>query len=164
MNKSLYKEIKFLKKNTKGAFFILSFRISSFFLKNRLLKIMGLPIRISYKLIVQWVLGIDIPCSTKIGVCLNIFHGQGLIIHKNVIIGNYVTLRHNTTIGSSKEENDVPIIGNYVNIGANCVVIGKIVIGDHSTVGAGSVVIRDVPSYSVVVGNPARIIKSNNAC
>ncbi|HAB26474.1 MAG TPA: serine acetyltransferase, partial [Xanthomarina gelatinilytica] len=54
----------------------------------------------------------------------------------------------------------LPIIGNDVTVGANVVIIGNITIGDHVVIGAGSVVVKDVPSNCVIAGNPARVIKT----
>lgn len=53
----------------------------------------------------------------------------------------------------------IPIIGNNVIIGANCVIIGDVSIGDGAIIGAGSVVTKSVPQNAIVVGNPAKIIK-----
>lgn len=53
----------------------------------------------------------------------------------------------------------MPIIGDYVVIGAHAIIIGPIMVGDHAVIGAGAVVIKDVPPYAVVAGNPAKIIK-----
>lgn len=146
--------------NTKGSFFLLCYKTSNFFTRNSFLKLIGFPIRMSYRLFVQWILGIDIPDTTKIGKNFNVFHGQGLIINSSTIIGDNVTIRHNTTIGNAKENGGCPVIGNNVNIGANSVIIGEITIGDNSVVAAGSVIIKDVPSGVLVAGNPAKIIKS----
>lgn len=146
--------------NTKGRFFLLCYKTSKFFTRNSFLKLIGFPIRMSYRLFVQWILGIDIPDTTKIGRNFNVFHGQGLIINSSAIIGDDVTIRHNTTIGNAKENGGCPVIGNNVNIGANSVIIGEITIGDNSVIAAGSVVIKDVPSGVLVAGNPAKIIKS----
>lgn len=158
----MIKEIISIKNNTKGRIFLILFRTSSFFLKNRGLKVIGFPIRIFYKLVVQWFMGIDIPDATSIGFGFNVYHGQGLIINKATIIGRNVMVRHNTTIGVATENGLAPRIGDHVVIGANSVIIGNITIGDNSVIGAGSVVIKDVPSNSKAVGNPARII-SNQA-
>ena len=151
-------EIKKLKGNSKGIIFICAFRISHFFTKNKILKILGFPIRLLYKILFQWVLGIDIDDTTKIGFGFNVYHGQSLIINSATIIGKNVIVRHNTTIGIAKEGGNCPIIGDNVSIGANAVVIGNIKIGANSIIGAGSVVIRDVPQNAVVAGNPAKII------
>lgn len=75
-------------------------------------------------------------------------------------IGDNVKVRNNTTVGNKNfDERFRPIIGNNVEIGANCVIIGKIKIGDNVIIGAGSVVVKDVPDNCVVAGNPAKIIK-----
>lgn len=134
-------------------------KTSSIFTINLIFKFFGFPIRILYKLIVQWLFGIDIPDTTKIGNNLTIFHGQGLVVHCQTIIGNNVTLRHNTTIGNAKPNGGCPIFGDNVDVGANSVIIGDIKIGNNSIIAAGSVVVKDVPENVLVAGNPARIIK-----
>jgi len=148
--------------NTKGKIFLLSFKISNFFSKNKFLRFIGFPIRMLYKIIFQWILGIDIPDSLKIGKNFQLFHGQGLIIHKNVIIGDNVLIRHNTTIGVANHDGKCPIIKDNVSIGANSVIIGSITVGSNSIIAAGSVVIKDVPKNSIVAGNPARLVKKIN--
>jgi putative colanic acid biosynthesis acetyltransferase WcaB len=145
--------------NTKGSIFIFFFRLSSFFVKNRFLKIIGFPVRLLYKVLFQWVLGIDIPDQTKIGKGFDVYHGQGLIINSATIIGENVMVRQNTTIGNSKGGGGAPVIENNVIIGANSVIIGEIVIGENSIIGAGSVVVKNVPRNVIVAGNPAKLIK-----
>jgi len=149
-------------KNTKGLFFILFFRFSSLFLKNKILKIVGFPFRFLYKIIVQWILGIDIPDSVKIGKNFNLYHGQGLVVNENVFIGNNVVIRHNVTIGNAIRGGKSPVIGDNVEIGAGAIILGDITIGDNVIIGAGSVVTKSIPKNSVVVGNPARIIKTKD--
>ncbi len=148
--------------NSKGLFFIVCFRIAHFFTKNKLLYIIGCPVWILYRIIFNFILGVDISEGTKIGKKFILRHGMGLAVHPSTIIGNNVTLRHNTTIGNSVSGGGAPIIEDDVNVGANSVIIGEITIGKGATIGAGSVVIKDVPAYAVVVGNPARIVKINN--
>ena len=70
------------------------------------------------------------------------------------------TVRQLTTIGvkSEKRHEEKPIIGDYVDFGANCTCIGAITIGNHAVIGAGAVVVRDVPERAIVAGNPAKVI------
>lgn len=148
--------------NTKCKLFNTLFKISNFFTRNKFLRIVGFPVRKFYLIVVQWIMGIDINDTTYLGENFTIYHGQGLIVHSNTIIGDNVVLRHNTTIGVAFDGGPSPVIGNNVSIGANSVVIGGIKIGDNSIIGAGSVVVNDVPPNVIVVGNPAKIIKTNN--
>ncbi len=76
-------------------------------------------------------------------------------------IGSHFTICHLTTIGNAIHgRNDlVPTIGDNVTLGANVTIIGDIRIGDNVVVGAGSVVVKDVPSNTIVAGNPAKVIK-----
>lgn len=148
------REYLYLEGNTKGIIYLYIFRISSFFTKSKFLKIIGFPIRLFYYFLFQWVLGFDVSDTTKIGKSFNIYHGFGITIHRDVVIGDFVKIRQLTTIGNSKTKGGVPIIGNYVDIGAHCIIIGDIVIGDHVSIGAGSIVTKSIPSNSIVYGSP----------
>jgi putative colanic acid biosynthesis acetyltransferase WcaB len=94
---------------------------------------------------------------------LVIHHGRAMVLNKNVIIGDNVTLKHNTTLGNkeSVEGKDLgsPIIKNNVIIGPHSIIIGPIEIGENSIIGAGSVVVKSIPANSIAAGNPARVIK-----
>ena len=144
--------------NTKGTIFLIFFRLSAFFCRNTFLRFFGFPFRLLYKIIFQWILGYDIPDRTKIGRQFNVYHGQGLVIGADVIIGDNVVVRQNTTIGNAYPGGGSPIIEDNVDIGANAVLVGDIRIGRNSIIGAGSIVVKDVPPNVIVVGNPARII------
>jgi len=91
----------------------------------------------------------------------NVFfpHPVGIVIGKHVEIGQRCRIYQNVTIGA-KDGIGVgyPCIGNYVTIYANVCIIGNVYIGDNVIIGAGSVVTRDIPSNSIAVGNPARVI------
>jgi putative colanic acid biosynthesis acetyltransferase WcaB len=152
--------------NLKGRLVLAAFRLAQLVRRFPLpLRLLCLPYLIAYRVGVEWVLGVELRWKTRIGPSLRLEHGQGLVIHDHTIIGAHCTLRHSTTIGNkgvgTEGADDSPRIGDYVDIGAHCVVIGNITIGDHVTIGAGSVVVRDIPSGSVVVGNPARILRQS---
>lgn len=90
------------------------------------------------------------------GFCL--VHGFGVVINTDVKIGSNCTVLQGTTIGEDWK-GGVPIIGNDVFIGCNSVIIGGVSIGDNAKIGAGSVVVTDVPAGSTVVGDKAHVVK-----
>ncbi|MFN6567629.1 serine O-acetyltransferase [Dendronalium sp. ChiSLP03b] len=122
---------------------------------------------IIYQIIVEYILGIELPWNTKIGSNFKLQHGYGLVVNHETVIGTNCTLRHSTTIGNKKLPDGSisasPQIGNNVDIGSNVVIIGPIKLGDNAVIGAGSVVVKDVPQSAVVAGNPAKIIRMINS-
>ncbi|MBW4545080.1 MAG: serine acetyltransferase [Symplocastrum torsivum CPER-KK1] len=120
--------------------------------------------RFFYQIVVEWVLGIELPWDTQAGPNLKLQHGQGLVVNHETIIGGNCILRNSTTIGNKRLQDGSysasPKIGDNVDIGANVVIIGSITVGNNAVIGAGSVVVKDVPEGAVVVGNPARVIRT----
>lgn len=104
--------------------------------------------------------GIYIGAHVRIGRRFIIEHFGCIIIHSEAVIGDDVIVRQGVTIGNKVIDHplDAPVIGNRVNIGAGAKILGKVVIGDDVDIGANAVVITDVPSNSIAVGVPARII------
>lgn len=102
--------------------------------------------------------GIEIHPGATIGKGFFIDHGMGIVIGETAEIGENVTLYHGVTLGgvSWRKEKRHPTIGDHVVIGAGAKVLGPILVGAHSRIGANSVVIKDVPPHTVVVGVPGR--------
>lgn len=108
--------------------------------------------------------GIEIHPGAKIGKGLFIDHGHGVVIGETCEIGDNVTLYQGVTLGGTGKEHGKrhPTIGDNVMISAGAKVLGSFKVGDDSKIGAGSVVLREVPPYSTVVGIPGRIVKRHN--
>ena len=104
--------------------------------------------------------GIEIHPGAKIGKGFFIDHGNGVIIGETTIIGDNVTLYQGVTLGGTGKEHGKrhPTIGNNVMISAGAKVLGSFTIGDNSKIGAGSVVLSEVPPCSTVVGVPGVIV------
>ena len=108
--------------------------------------------------------GIEIHPGATIGKGLFIDHGHGVVIGETTIIGDNVTLYQGVTLGGTGKESGKrhPTIGDNVMISAGAKVLGSFTIGAGSKIGAGSVVLSEVPPNSTVVGVPGRIIKRGN--
>lgn len=108
--------------------------------------------------------GIEIHPGARIGKGFFIDHGNGVIIGETAIVGDNVTLYQGVTLGGTGKEQGKrhPTIGNNVMISAGAKVLGSFKIGDNSKIGAGSVVLEEVPPNSTVVGVPGRVVKRNN--
>jgi len=119
---------------------------------------MKLPARMMSQL-GRFLTGIEIHPGAKIGPGFFIDHGMGVVIGETAEIGENVTMYHGVTLGGTswRKEKRHPTIGNNVVIGAGAKILGPFKVGDNSKVGAGSVVVNEVPSNSVVVGVPGRI-------
>ena len=104
--------------------------------------------------------GIEIHPGARLGHRLIIDHGMGVVIGETAIVGDDVTLYQGVTLGGTGKDKGKrhPTLRDGVFVGNNANVLGNITIGENSRVGAGSVVLRDVPPDSTVVGVPAHII------
>ena len=108
--------------------------------------------------------GIEIHPGAVIGSGLFIDHGHGVVIGETAIIGNNVTLYQGVTLGGTGKEHGKrhPTIGDNVMISAGAKVLGSFTVGEDSKIGAGSVVLSEVPANSTVVGIPGRVVKRND--
>jgi serine O-acetyltransferase len=104
--------------------------------------------------------GVDIHPGAVLGSGLFIDHATGVVIGETAEVGEDVTLYHGVTLGGSGTDTGKrhPTVGDRVTIGAGAKVLGAIKIGDDSRIGANAVVVKPVPSSSVVVGVPGQVI------
>ena len=126
-----------------------------------LMKVPFFPRMISQ--IVRFFTGIEIHPGAQIGKGLFIDHGMGVVVGETSIIGDNVTLFQGVTLGGTGKESGKrhPTVENNVVIGAGAKVLGNIIIGSNSYIGANAVILRDVPANSTVVGVPGHITKQD---
>ena len=107
--------------------------------------------------------GIDIHPAATIGNGIFIDHGVGLVIGETAEIGDNCVLYQGVTLGGTGKETGKrhPTLEEGVMVSAGAKVLGPVRIGEHSKIGAGSVVLKDVPPYSTVVGVPGRVVKQD---
>lgn len=135
---------------------VLNHRIAHFFYKTKLYFVA--------RVISQWSrfwTGIEIHPGAKIGKRLFIDHGMGVVIGETCEIGDDVLIYQCATLGGTGKEKGKrhPTIGNGVLIGSGVKVLGPIKIGNNARIGAGSVVIKEVPPDATVVGVPGRVVR-----
>ena len=113
--------------------------------------------------VARFLTGIEIHPGAQIGRRLFIDHGMGVVIGETAVIGNDVTLYQGVTLGGTGKEHGKrhPTLLDNVVIGGGAKILGNITIGKNCRIGAGSVVLRDVPDDSTVVGVPGHIIFRN---
>ena len=106
------------------------------------------------------VFGVDFHPAARIGSGILIDHATGVVVGETAVIGDDVSMLHGVTLGGTgKATGDRhPKVGNGVLLGSGAKILGNIRVGDGAKVGAGSVVLEDVPAHVTVVGVPARIV------
>ena len=108
--------------------------------------------------------GIEIHPGARIGRCLFIDHGMGIVFGETTEIGDNCTIYHGVTLGGTGKDTGKrhPTLGNNVLIGAGTKVLGPVYIGDNARIGAGSVVLKNLPANCTAVGVPAEVVRINN--
>jgi len=141
-------------------------RIANFFSKARFNLIARIISQFS-----RFLTGIEIHPAAKIGKNFFIDHGMGVVIGETAEIEDNVTLYHSVTLGgispstNSGEQRGVkrhPTLKNNVVVGSGAQVLGPIIVGEFAKIGANAVVTRDVPEHAIMVGVPAKNIKTKS--
>lgn len=105
--------------------------------------------------------GIEIHPGAKIGRCLFIDHGMGVVIGETAEIGDYCTIYQGATLGGTGKDvgKRHPTLGNHVMVGAGAKILGPFKVGDRAKIASGAVVLSEVPEGTTAVGIPARIVR-----
>jgi serine O-acetyltransferase len=136
------------------------YRISHFFWQHRMFRLGRFISHMG-----RMLSGIEIHPGARIGAGLFIDHGMGVVIGETAEIGSNVTLYHGVTLGGTSWNKGKrhPTIGDDVVVGAGAKILGPITIGSRTRVGANSVVVKNIPPDSVVVGIPGRVTHRKEA-
>ncbi|WP_069651012.1 serine O-acetyltransferase [Caloranaerobacter ferrireducens] len=142
-----------------GLHAIIIYRIAHWFYKRKLFLIARLLSHVG-----RFLTGIEIHPGAKIGKGIFIDHGMGVVIGETTEIGDNVTIYQGATLGGTGKEKGKrhPTIGNNVVISSGAKVLGPFKVGDNSKIGAGAVVLKEVPPNCTVVGVPGRIVIKDN--
>ncbi len=169
MFKSLYEDARNMKEKDPAARNVLEIiilysgfhaiffhRIAHFLYNKKLFFLARLISQIS-----RFITGIEIHPGAKIGKRLFIDHGMGIVIGETAEIGDDCTIYHGVTLGGTGKDKNKrhPTLGRGVLVGAGAKVLGPIKINDYAKIGAGAVVVKEVPKGKTVVGIPAHITK-----
>lgn len=135
------------------------FRVCSYLVRRPIFKFFYYCSKIIYYHY-RFKFGIEIPIGLNVGSGFYIGHFGGIVVGKNTKIGKNCNLSHGVTIGRINRgiNKGEPVIGDNVYIGPGAKLIGKIIIGDGSAIGANCVVLKNVPNNAVVVGIPGKVI------
>lgn len=147
--------------NHKGLLLVTHFRIANWLCHgSSTRKLIGIPYLVYYKILIEWILGFEVPGSSIVGKGLMIHHGHSVVVNPGAKIGKNCCILHGVTVGTRKRGpgSECPVIGNNVTLSAGVMVLGGVSVGDHADIGAGTMVLKDVEPYSVVVGSPQRVV------
>ena len=108
----------------------------------------------------RFLTGVEIHPGAKIGKCLFIDHGMGIVIGETAEIGDYCNIYHGVTLGGTGKDKGKrhPTLGNHVLVGAGAKILGPFTVGDNARIGGNAVVLKEVPPNATVVGVPGLIV------
>ena len=131
------------------------YRIAHWFYKRKFVLIPRLISNLA-----RFLTGIEIHPGATIGPGLFIDHGTGIVIGETAELGRNITLYQGVTLGGTGKEKGKrhPTIGNNVVVSSGAKILGSFSVGNHAKIGAGSVVLKEVPAYATVVGIPGRVV------
>lgn len=111
------------------------------------------------------VFDVDIHPAAKIGFAIFVDHGSGIVIGETAVVGNYISILHGVTLGGTGKQKGKrhPNIEDGVLLGAGAKVLGNVTVGKGAKIGAGSVVLVDIPDHCTAVGVPAKCVKNKLA-
>ena len=122
--------------------------------------------KLSFSLYIQSIVSekfnVDIHPNAKMGKGIMVDHASGVVIGETAIVGDYSSIFHGVTLGGvgSEKGQRHPQVGKNVLLSANSTIVGNIKIGDNAKIGAGSVVLNDIPKDCTAVGVPAKVINN----
>jgi putative colanic acid biosynthesis acetyltransferase WcaB len=120
------------------------------------------PLTAAYTVLVNWILGVELPPATQVGPALRLLHPQSIVINPDSLIGRNCTIRAMTVLGNIVKPDGTitgsPTLHDGVELGIGVIIIGPVEVGADARIGAGAVVLHDVPPGGVAVGNPARVV------
>ena len=140
----------------KGFHALQSYRVANYWVEDKL----------SFSLYIQSIVSekfnVDIHPNAKMGKGIMVDHASGVVIGETAIVGDYSSIFHGVTLGGvgSEKGQRHPQVGKNVLLSANSTIVGNIKIGDNAKIGAGSVVIDDIPKDCTAVGVPAKVINN----
>ena len=140
----------------KGFHALQAYRVANYWVKEKL----------SFSLYIQSIVSekfnVDIHPNAKMGKGIMVDHASGVVIGETAIVGDYSSIFHGVTLGGvgSEKGQRHPQVGKNVLLSANSTIVGNIKIGDNAKIGAGSVVIDDIPKDCTAVGVPAKVINN----
>ncbi|HEX6268138.1 MAG TPA: serine O-acetyltransferase [Burkholderiales bacterium] len=114
----------------------------------------------------RWLTGIEIHPGAKVGSCVFIDHGMGVVIGETAEVGDGCTIYQGVTLGGTslyRGEKRHPTLGSGVVVGAGAKVLGGFLVGDGARIGSNAVVVKEVPAGATVVGIPGRIVEETSA-